>query len=214
MINIIIVDDHQLFRTTLGITLSNYPDFFISADTDSGATLFALLPTTPCDIVLLDINLPYTEVGIGVARNLRQNYPAVKILAISCEGTAETVDSLLQLGIDGFISKQAGKLNEIAQAIRSIMDGYEYFGNDIAKMIHQIYISKKRTSEVTPEFTVREKEIIELCRDGLLGKEIAYKLNICLNTVNNHKKNIFKKLNINNTMEMVQYALKHKIIQL
>jgi len=213
MIKIIIVDDHQVFRMALRVALSDCSDLDILGEADSGEALFALLETMPCDLVLLDINLPNMN-GVEVARRLRREYPAVKILIISCENTSDIVHSLLDLGVEGFISKQAGSVSEIVQAVRSIIHGCEYYGSDISSLIYQIYVSKKKSAKVTPEFTPREKEIIELCRDGLIAKEIAQKLNICLNTVNNHKQNIFHKLNINNTMEMVQYALKHKIIRL
>jgi DNA-binding NarL/FixJ family response regulator len=73
-------------------------------------------------------------------------------------------------------------------------------------------MSKKHNSQEQHNFTDRELEIINLCREGLLGKEIAERLNISLSTVNNHKNNIFRKLGVGTTMEMVQYALKHRII--
>ena len=213
MTKIILIDDHQIFRMTLRIALSDCPDFIIVGEVDSGAALFAMLKTTPCDIVLLDINLPDMN-GIEIARLMRTEYPDVKILAISCENDKETVHAMLDIGIEGFISKQAGSVNEIINAVHAIMDGSEYYGRDIAKLIYQIYVAKKGSTEITSEFTSREKEIIELSRDGLLVKEIATKLNVSTNTVRNHKTNIFQKLNINNTLEMVQYALKHKIISL
>jgi DNA-binding CsgD family transcriptional regulator len=75
-------------------------------------------------------------------------------------------------------------------------------------------VAKKKTSVVSSDFTNREREIILLCRDGLMCKEIADRLGISINTVNNHKKNIFLKLGINNTMEMVQYAMKNGIIRI
>jgi len=74
-------------------------------------------------------------------------------------------------------------------------------------------VSKKKTTTVTPEFTNREREIIHLCRDGLISKEIAARLGISARTVVSHKEKIFCKLGINNTMEMVQYALKNGIIR-
>jgi DNA-binding NarL/FixJ family response regulator len=213
MIKIILVDDHQVFRMTLKVALSDCPDFSIVGDVGSGATLFTLLKNTPCDILLLDINLPDMN-GIEIARRMRQEYPAVKILAISCENDNNTVHSMLDLGIEGFISKQTGSVTEIINAVQSIVDGAEYYGSDISKIIYQIYVAKKGKAEVTPEFTPREKEIIELCCEGLLVKEVANKLNISVNTVRNHKTNIFQKLNINNTIEMMQFALKHGIIRL
>jgi len=101
-----------------------------------------------------------------------------------------------------------------AEAIRSIMQGVNYFGKDISEIIYSMYVSIKKTTEVTTEFTEQEKRIIELCREGLPGKIVADQLNISLRTVNNHKNNIFRKLGINSTAEMVNYALKMGIIRI
>ena len=172
-----------------------------------------MLATKSCDLVLLDINLPDMD-GVEIARRLRNEYPSVKILTISCLNTEEIVQQLVDIGIEGFISKQEGGVEDIIHAVSAIMDGYEYYGSDISKILFQIYVSKKNTADVTQEFSSREKEIIELCRKGLLAKEIAEKLNISVSTVNNHKSHIFSKLNINSTVEMVQYALDKKIIRI
>lgn len=214
MINAILVDDHALFRLGVKSAInSSHSDIHIIGEADSGNALFRLLETTTPDIILLDILLPDTT-GVEIARRLREERPTLKILAISAENTSEVVQAMLDIGIEGFISKRQGGVDEIAEAIRTIMNGFEYFGSDISAIIYKIYVSKKRTAEVTPEFTEREKEIIQLCRDGLLGKEIAARLHISPRTVDNHKNNIFKKLGINSTLEMVQYALKNGIIRM
>ena len=212
MIKVIIVDDHALFRLGLSTSITNSRrDIMVVGEVDSGENLFDLLATTAADLVLLDIMLPGMN-GIETARRLRNEHPEIKILAISSDNTTEVLESLLEIGIEGFISKRYGGTGEIAQAIHTVMTGIEYFGKDISSIIYQIYVSKKNTAEVTSEFTEREKEIIELCRDGLMVKEIANRIGISANTVKNHKNNIFRKLGINNSMEMVQYALKYKII--
>lgn len=214
MINAIIVDDHALFRLGIKSAINScHTDICIIGEADSGSALFRLLETTTPDIILLDILLPDTT-GVEIARRLRNEKPTLKILAISAENTAEVVQAMLDIGIEGFISKRQGGIDEIAEAIRTIMNGFDYFGSDISAIIYKIYIAKKKTAEITPEFTEREKEIILLCRDGLLGKEIAAQLNISPRTVDNHKNNIFKKLGINSTLEMVQYALKQGIIRM
>jgi len=212
-IRIVVVDDHNLFRLMLVPTLqSNYPDLCVVGEAESGEELFRALSSTSADIVLLDINLPDIP-GAEIARRLRHDYPAMKILAISAENTSETIQVMLEAGINGFISKQKGDPAELANAIRTVMSGVEYFGRDISAIIFDVYVAKKKTSAVTSEFTEREREIILLCRDGLMVKEIADRLGISINTVNNHKKNIFGKLGINNSMEMVQYSLKKGIIR-
>jgi len=213
-IRLIIVDDHNLFRMMLKATFaSNCPDIRVVGEAENAQELFRLLPQTPADLVLLDVNLPGMS-GIDIARRLRSDYPALKILAVSAENTTDTVKSMIEVGIDGFVSKQRGSDDELARAIRTVMDGLEYFGRDIASIIFDLYVAKKRTTTVTPEFTEREREIIYLCRDGLMSKEIANRLGISARTVVTHKEKIFSKLGINTTMEMVQYALKNGVIRI
>jgi DNA-binding NarL/FixJ family response regulator len=214
MINIILVDDHALFRLGVkGALMSLRDEICIVGEADCGKAFFSLLETTQADMVLLDIVLPDLT-GIEIARRLRKEHPEIKILALSAENTHDVVRELLDIGIEGFISKRQGAEDDLPEAIFSIASGLEYFGKDIASLIYDIFVSKKKSTEFAVLFTDREKEIIALCRDGLLSKEIAERLNISPRTVDSHKNNIFKKLDINNTVEMVQYALKHGIINL
>lgn len=213
MIQVIVVDDHRLFRIGLKAMFKNdYPDIIITGEAETGDELFRILRDTPADIVLMDINLPGMS-GAEIALRLRSEYPVLKILAISAENTAETVKNLLKTGIDGFISKQQGNDDELAEAIRSVVSGLNYFGRDISYIIYGVFKTKTVQEPVTPEFTDRELEIIRLCRDGLPGKLIACRLGISPSTVNTHKERIFQKLGINSTMEMVNYALKKGIIR-
>ena len=215
MIHIINVDDHGAFRKAFQAMLkSEHPDIVVTGEAESGEALFSLLAAgTPADLVVLDINLPGI-CGAEVARRLHSGYPALKIIAFSGETSAESVDAMLEAGIDGFVSKQQGDFDELTHAIRTVMSGTEYFGRDISSIMYSVYVSKKKTTEVTNEFTVREREIILMCRDGLLNKEIADRLDVSINTVKTHKKRIYLKLGINNTMEMVQYAMKKGIIRI
>ena len=212
-IRVIIVDDHTLFRVGLRAAFQPIFNIEIAGEADCGKTLFRVLATTQADLVLLDINLPDMS-GIEIVRRLRCEYPNIKILAISAENSAKTVESMIDAGINGFISKQKSDAHELSEAIFAVMNGLEYFGRDISSIIYDVYVAKKKKTEVTSEFTEREKDIILLCSEGLIYKEIADRLNISFHTVNTHKKHIFQKLGINNTMEMVQYALKTGIINL
>ena len=213
MIQVIVVDDHSLFRKGLRLAFKyEYTDICLAGEAETGDDLFGILRDTPADLVLLDINLPGMG-GVEIARRLRSDYPDVKILAISAENTAETVKAMLEAGIHGFISKQRGGDDDLAEAIRSVMSGLDYFGRDISYIIYDVYKTKTLHGPVAPKFTDRELEIIRRCSDGLLGKQIADRLGISTSTVNKHKEHIFQKLGINSTMEMVQYALKKGIIR-
>ena len=214
MIQVIVVDDHKLFRKGLKTAFRyEYDDISLAGEAENSEDLFRILQSTTADLVLLDVNLPDVG-GAAIARRLRSDYRGMKILAVSAENTAETIQSMIEAGIDGFISKQKGDTDELAEAIRTVMSGSEYFGRDIASILYGIYVSKKKTTAITEEFTGREREIIQLCSDGLLVKEIAARLGVSINTVMTHKKRIFLKLGINNQMEMVQYALKRGIIRI
>ena len=213
IINAILVDDHELFRMGVRHGIANrHPEIKLVGEAATGDEFFRLLDTTPADIVLLDIDLPDMR-GTEIARRLRAERPELKILAVSAENSAAVVEAMIDIGIDGFISKRTGGIDMLGEAVLSIMRGLEYFGKDIADIIYQIYVSKKKTAEVTAEFTDREKQIIELCREGLRAKEIADRLCISIRTVDNYKNNIFRKLGINSTIEMVNYAVRKGIIR-
>ena len=213
MIKALLVDDHEMYRLGVKTAIElNHLDIKVVAEAETGTELFALLRTTKPDIVLLDIILPDTT-GVEIARRMKKEYPEIKILAISAENTATVVSQMLEIGIEGFITKRAGDVASIVNAIRSIMLGFEFFGKDISDIISRIYLKKKSTEEITGDLTKQEKRIVELCYEGLQAKEIADHLNISPRTVQAHKTNIFLKLGLNNTAEVVKYALKNGIIR-
>ena len=212
-INIIIVDDHDFFRLGLKTAIeTNHPDITVTGEARCGSDFFALLQNTAVELVLLDIMLPDMS-GIEIARRLKAEYPQIKILVISSETSISTIEQLLEIGIDGFISKYDSNMDTFAEAIRAVMQGLEYYGQDISQIISRIYLAQKKTVRVlTPEFSEQEKRIIEYCHEGLTGKEIANRLNISYKTMEWHKSNIFSKLGIHSTVELVHYVVKNGII--
>ena len=214
MIKVIVVEDDELQRFSIVTALeANSDEFCVVGEAETGAELFALLARATPDIISLDIKLPDMS-GVDIARRLKRERPEIRILALSSENDTSTVQAMLETGIDGFLSKSKGILNHIAEAMHSIMQGVEYFGSDISQIIYRLYVAKNQTTEETSDFTPQEKRIIELCREGLLGKQIADRLCISLKTVNNHKSNIFRKFGFKSTSEMVQYAVKHGVIKM
>lgn len=215
MIRVILVEDHVLFRMGIRGALSGYDsNIYIAGEVDNGGALFGLLSAgTKADVVLLDVILPDMS-GIAIAARLRQEYPEIKILVLSSDNTVQTVQALVDIGIDGFISKRQATSDELKEAIETLMNEEKYFGRDIASIIYNVYVSKKKSAEATAEFTDRELEIIGLCRKGFQCKEIADRLCISPRTVDTHKNNIFKKMGINSTLELVSYALKRGIIMM
>ena len=213
-INIIIVDDHEFFRLGLKTAIeTNHSDIIVVGEAKNGADFFALLKSIPTvELVLLDIMLPDMN-GVEIARRLKNEYPQIKILIISSETASSTIEELIDVGIEGFISKFDSTTDTLIEAICAVMQGFEHYGKDISQIISQIYLSKKKTVKITiPEFSEQEKRIIEYCHEGLSGKEIANRLNISYKTMEWHKANIFNKLGIHSTIELVRFAMKNGII--
>jgi len=213
-IKLIIVDDDDTYRRGINLTVKiGQPDFIISGEVKYGAGLFDLLDSgAEADIVLLDIKLPDMS-GIEIARRLKTERPEMKILVVSCDNSAETIEQMLDIEVDGFISKVETDPEKTLDVARMVVQGLTYFGRDISEIISRIYIAKKKQMEVTSEFSEQEKRVIEYSHEGLSAKLIADRMNISTSTVNWHKSNIFRKLGINSSLEMVRFAVKNGIIK-
>jgi len=207
--NIALLDDHQFVRIGVATTLRNTKHTITISVATADELFNALHQGTPCDILLLDILLPGMN-GIEVAKRMRSEYPKIKIIVLSVDSREYTLIQLLQIGIDGFVSKR-GTQDEVVRAIDYVENGVPFYGRDIAILIRDIS-DAKLNKQNTAALTKRELEIIQACCDGLLGKEIAEKLNISLRAVNSHKTNIFNKLGISSSVELVRFAIEHGII--
>ena len=213
-IKLIIVDDDDTYRRGINLTVKiGQPDFIIAGEVKYGADLFDLLDNgVEADIVLLDVTLPGMS-GVDIARRLKTERPEMKVLVISSDNTADTIEQMLDIEVDGFISKVETDPEKTLDVARMVVQGLTYFGRDISEIISRIYMTKKRQMEVTSEFTEQERRVIEYSHEGLPAKLIADRMNISASAVNWHKSNIFRKLGINNTQEMVRYAMKNGIIK-
>ena len=207
--NIGILDDHELIRIGVSSVLHD-TTHVVSISAACAEDLFVALESgTSCDLLLLDILMPGTN-GFEVAKRMRTEYPDIKIIVLSVDTKEYVITRLMQIGIDGFISKN-GPLEEVKLAIDSVAEGVPFYGRDLAVLVRDIVDAQpnKRSSAL---LTKRELEIIEACCAGLLGKEISEKFHISLRAVNSHKTNIFNKLGISSSVEMVRFALEHGII--
>ena len=207
--NIGILDDHELIRVGIASTLKSTSHSITISVATADKLFEALQAGTPCDILLLDILMPDTN-GVDVAQRLRQEYPDIKIIVLSIDNREYTLMQLLQIGMDGFVSKSS-PLSEVPQAIESVANGVPYYGRDIAILIRDITDAKLNNKNIAA-LSKRELEIIKACCDGLMGKEIADKFCISLRAVNSHKTNIFNKLGISSSVEHVRFAIEHGII--
>lgn len=207
--NIGILDDHELIRVGVAGVLHDTPHTITISAACAEDWFASLEQNTPCDLLLLDILMPGTN-GFEVAKRMRTEYPDIKIIVLSVDTKEYVITRLMQIGIDGFISKN-GPLEEIKLAIDSVAEGVPFYGRDLAVLVRDI-VDAQLNKKASALLTKRELEIIEACCNGLLGKEIAEKFHISLRAVNSHKTNIFNKLGLNSSVEMVRFAIEHGII--
>jgi len=213
VIKVIIVEDEFLARELLRDKINDFDDIVVVGDYEGGEALIEALPALDFDVALLDIALKGMPMqGVEVARYLRRERPSVKILAVSSEISKETISKMLDAGIDGFLSKYKISPENFAEAIREVASGLEYFTRDVSAVMRGIIKSKDVTDKFMSQFTEQETRIIELSKEKLPAKLIADRLNISTATVYKHNQNIYKKLGINKSAELAQYALEKGVI--
>ena len=205
--NIIIVDDHPLFRIGTKMAIQRGSHTVVGEASNATALRQLLNDTTP-DLILLDIILGNGPSGVDIARQLKADKPEIKILVLSIDTSLNTIKELLEIGIDGFVSKNAPD-DEVLQAIDAVSNGQPYFGTDIDRIVQAVMTTQRLKDNL---FSEREQEIIRAICQGGSNKDIAQKTNISLRTVETHKTNIFRKIGITNSVDLVLYAIKNGIV--
>lgn len=210
---IIIVDDHFIFRNGLKDLLEEIPEVDVIGEASSGEEFLELLETCKPDMVFMDIKMPGMS-GIDTTRKALENFPGLKILALSMFGEGEYVEEMLQAGAMGYLLKNIGK-EELVKAIDNIVNEKGYFSDEILVMVtRQVFNAKKKSVEqnILESFTKRELEVLQLVSQGFSNIEIAAKLDISPRTVGGHRNNMLSKSGLKNTAALISFALKNHVI--
>jgi DNA-binding NarL/FixJ family response regulator len=204
-----LVDDHQIVIDGLTSLLKGHDKFnFAFATTDSGEVV-ERIAQHPVDILLTDVMMPKLP-GNQLAKQVRQKYPKVKILALSMSGQGDLVNEMIEdADIAGYVLKNIGK-QELIKALEKIAGGGIYFSEEVIDELQRTSLRKKQKEEA--HLTDREIEIIRLIEKEYNNKLIAETLFISERTVETHRKNIFRKTNTNSVIGLVKYAYEHKLI--
>jgi DNA-binding NarL/FixJ family response regulator len=202
-IKLILVDDHRLFGEGLRSLLAEENQFELLAMAKNGREAIPLIDSYLPDIVLTDLEMPELD-GADLIKYLKKNHPNIKILVLSMHRETPIIKSIIQLGIDGFILKDAHS-EELSKAILEIAKGEKYFSAEVMKVL-ALYLNKANQKNYS-ELSSREMEILQLIANELTTNEIAQKLNLSQLTVETHRKNILLKLGVRNTAGLIKYAL-------
>jgi two-component system response regulator NreC len=214
-IKIIIADDHAILLDGLKAVLQTDEQFRIIGDAGDGEKVVALANSLKPDVVILDINMPKLN-GVEAARKIRAKNPDIKILMLTMYDNESFITDAISAGVNGYIFKMCD-MEELLKAVHSIAEGKDYFHEKVSKVVFSNYVKnvKKNNYEDDPDkipLTKREREILRLIIAGYTSHEIAEKLFISYFTVGEHRKNIMKKLEVENTAELVSVAVKENLI--
>ncbi|EMU9121105.1 response regulator [Providencia sp. DFU6] len=205
MIKIALIDDHIVVRSGFAQLLTLEPDICIVGQYASAQEAWPNLISLDIDVAIMDISMP-DENGLQLLTRLRQKKPDFRTIILSIYDTPSFVQSALDAGASAYLTKRCGP-EELVQAVRSVHNGGCYLCSDAMKVLRQAPQQHRALEELTP----REKEIFDLLVAGLSVKVIAEQLELSHKTVHVHRANILGKLQCENTIDLVHYALEHNL---
>jgi len=208
-IKILLVDDHQVINDGLKALLDKQPGLRVSATASNGSEALELIKILNFDIVLMDIDMPIMN-GLDATVFIKKMKNAPKVIILSMHSEKGMVEELIANGVDGYLLKNTGK-EELVNAIKTVVSGNKYFDSDVTLSL----LNKKNTDSKTKDgydLTERELEILRLIADGFTNKEIGEKLFISHRTVDTHRTNLMRKLEVNNIAGLISFAIKNKLI--
>ncbi len=205
---IIIVDDHEIFRKGFAMIIGTFPEMELVAEASNGQEFLELIENTKADLVFMDIKMPVMN-GIDAARIAIERFPDLKIIAISMFGEEKYLQSMIEAGAIGFLLKNV-KREELDFAIKLYLQGKNYYSEELLTFFTKKYISNKPDADISK----RELEVLDLVAKGFTNQEISDKLFISLRTVEGHKTNLIQKTGSKNIVNLLIYAIKNGLIEI
>lgn len=211
--NIVLAEDHRLLREGLKALLQTEKDLQIIGEAENGLEAIRCVEKHAPDLILLDLSMPKMS-GISVIKEIKSRFPEVKILALTIHESDQYVLEAFQSGTDGYCLKDASR-DELLIAIKSVLNGKTYISPGISEGIMVGYLEGKKIikgSTAWDSITQREKDVLKLIGEGYRNKEIADFLNISVKTVEKHRANVMKKLDLHNVSALTAYAIQKKLV--
>jgi DNA-binding NarL/FixJ family response regulator len=210
---IVIAEDHTILREGLRALLSSDPDCTVVGEAEDGREAVQCVEQLGPDLILMDLSMPKMN-GIEAIREIKKRSPETRILALTVHKTEEFILEVLQAGADGYLLKDASSV-ELMMAIRSILGGKRYISPSVSQMVIEGYLDGKKGFESGSPWdtlTKREREILKLIAEGHKNKEIADYLYISVKTVEKHRANLMKKLDLHSASALTAYAMERGLI--
>jgi DNA-binding NarL/FixJ family response regulator len=202
---IVLADDHVLVRQGIRKLIEESPDLQVVGEASDGSELLELLRNVKADLAILDITMPNIS-GIEATQRVKAIYPGLKVLILTMHKGRELLEHAIAAGANGYLLKEDAP-RELLNAIITIQQGEVYMSPLIVPYLKEFYVQRHRKVNQPDLLTARETEVLKLVAEGKSSKEIAAMLCLSIRTVDNHRSNIMRKLNITKNTDLVRYAL-------
>jgi DNA-binding NarL/FixJ family response regulator len=213
-VKIVLAEDHTILREGLRALLTADPDFEIIGEAADGREAVRIVEKQIPDLILMDLSMPRMT-GMDAIREIKKRYPQTKIIALTVHKTEEYLRTALQAGADGYVLKDATH-DELLMAIESVLKGKTYLSPGVSGRVIEGYLEGQERQ--MPKSTLgllsqREREVLKLIAEGYKNKEIATDLCISLKTVEKHRANLMKKLDLHNAAALTAYAIEQGLVE-
>jgi two-component system response regulator NreC len=213
-IRVLLTDDHMLFRQGLRTLLAAEPDIEIIGEASNASEAITFVQELRPDVVLMDVGMPGLS-SFEATRQIRKHRPETRVLFLSMYDDEDYLSESVEIGASGYILKDS-PADQLVSAIREVHRGGNYLSPRLLTRLVDDFRLQTRAAHL-PRFgtlTKREREIMKLLAEGKSVKEAATEFNLSVKTVEAHKFNLMRKLDIHNKAQLVQYAIQKKVIRL
>lgn len=214
-LRILIADDHDLVRRGVKALLQAHEGWQICGEANTGREAVAKAEELKPDIAILDISMPDLN-GLEAARRIRKINPATEVLILSMHYSDQLIREIVDAGIRGYIVKSDSD-RDLIIAVETLAKHQPFFTPRATEVILSNFNAGGRVTgtpgSVSERLTSREREIVQLLAEGKTSKEIASSLNLSVKTVETHRANIMRKLDLHNLSDLVRYAVRNQIVE-
>lgn len=213
-VRILVADDHAIVLDGLRALIGKETDMEVVAEAEDGRAAVRLAEQHQPDVAILDVAMPELN-GIEAARRILANNSECRIIALSMHVDRRFVVEALRAGIAGYVLKDSA-FEELARAIRAVVDRQTYLSPQVADVVVEHYVRKSRGSDELPAagLTPREREVLQLVAEGKSTRQIASDLSVSVKTVETHRQQIMKKLDLHSVAELTKFAIREGLTSL
>lgn len=212
---ILIADNHGLMRQGLHLLIDQQDDMEVIGEASDGSQSVEMAGKLKPDIILMDVTMPVLN-GISAAKKILDEYPDIKIIALSAHCDKDFIKEMLKAGVSGYVLKD-GMADELISAIRLVMDGQQYLSPQVARTVITEYVTNCQSPSDTPlinQLTEKERELIKLLAENKSNKEAAIILHVSIKTVDARRRTAMEKLRLTGIADLTKYAIREGLTSL